>query len=65
MLNTGLLFKLGAVGLIVVVIEQILVGAKKNDIATIINFAAVIMIVGVIAGLMSTLFNNIKTLFSL
>lgn len=65
MLDTGLLFKLGAVGLIVVVIEQILIGAKKQDIATIINFVAVIMLVGVVAGLMSTLFNNIRTLFQI
>lgn len=65
MLDTSLLFKLGAVGLIVVVIEQILVGAKKQDIATIINFAAVIMIVGVVAKLMSNLFNTIKTIFQL
>jgi len=63
MLDTGLLFKFGAVGLIVVVTEQIMIGAKKNEIATIINFAAVIMIVGVVAGLMANLFNNIKTLF--
>ena len=65
MLDTSLLFKLGAVGLIVVVIEQILVGAKKQDIATIINFAAVIMIVGVVAKLMSNLFDTIKTIFQL
>ena len=65
MLDTSLLFKLGAVGLVVVVIEQILVGAKKQDIATIINFAAVIMIVGVVAGLMAKLFNNIRVLFQL
>lgn len=65
MLDTSLLFKLGATGLIVVVIEQILVGAKKQDIAIIINFAAVIMIVGVVAGLMSKLFNNIRVLFQL
>lgn len=65
MLDTSLLFKLGAVGLIVVVIEQILVGAKKQDIATIIDFAAVIMIVGVVAKLMSDLFNTIKTIFQL
>jgi len=65
MLDTGLLFKLGAVGLIVVVIEQILVGAKKQDIATIINFAAVIMLVGIVAKLMSGLFNTIRTLFQL
>lgn len=65
MLDIGLLFKLGGVGLVVVVIEQILVGAKKQDMATIINFAAILMLVGIIAGLMSTLFNNIKTLFQL
>jgi len=65
MLDTSLLFKLGAVGLIVVVIEQILVGAKKQDIATIINFAAVIMIVGIVAKLMSSLFSSIRVLFQL
>ncbi|MCB2309035.1 stage III sporulation protein AC [Clostridium estertheticum] len=65
MLDVGLLFKLGGVGLVVVVIEQILVGAKKQDMATIINFAAILMIVGIVAGLMSTLFNNIRSLFQL
>ncbi|WP_443662431.1 SpoIIIAC/SpoIIIAD family protein [Clostridium sp.] len=65
MLDVGLLFKLGGVGLVVVVIEQILVGAKKQDMATIINFAAILMIVGIVAGLMSTLFNNIRGLFQL
>jgi len=65
MLDMNLLFKLGGVGLVVVVIEQILVGAKKQDMATIINFAAILMIVGIVAGLMSGLFNNIKTLFQL
>ena len=65
MLDVGLLFKLGGVGLVVVVIEQILVGAKKQDMATIINFAAILMIVGIVAGLMSNLFNNIRALFQL
>jgi len=65
MLDVALLFKLGGVGLVVVVIEQILVGAKKQDMATIINFVAILMIVGVVAGLMSTLFNNVRSLFQL
>ena len=65
MLDVNLLFKLGGVGLVVVVIEQILVGAKKQDMATIINFAAILMIVGIVAGLMSNLFNNIRVLFQL
>lgn len=65
MLDASLLFKLGAVGLVVVVIEQILVGAKKQDIATIINFAAIIMLIGIVASLLARLFDSIKAIFQL
>lgn len=65
MFDVSLLFKIGAMGILLMVIEKILKGNGKDDIAVLANLAGIIIILVTIIGMISNLFNTVKTMFSL
>lgn len=65
MFDVSLLFKIGSMGILLMVIEKILKGNGKDDIAVLANLAGIIIILVTIIGMISNLFNTVKTMFSL
>lgn len=63
MLDINLLFKIGAFGILLFVLDYILSAAGKKDIATITNLAGIIIILMMVLNLISKLFNAVKTMF--
>lgn len=63
MLDVSLLFKIGAIGILIVIIDNVLKSAGKNDIAAITNLAGVVLILMMVINLISKLFTSVKTLF--
>ena len=63
MLDVSLLFKIGAIGILIVIIDNVLKSAGKSDIAAITNLAGVILILMMVINLISKLFTSVKTLF--
>ena len=59
MFDVSLLFKIGAMGILLMVIEKILKGNGKEEIAVLANLAGIIII------LISNLFDTVRTMFSL
>ena len=60
MFDVSLLFKIGAMGILLMVIEKILKGNGKEEIAVLANLAGIIIIL-----IISNLFDTVRTMFSL
>ena len=65
MLDIGILFKIGAMGVLIIVIDKVLKASGKDDIAVIINIAGIVIILITVIGLISDLFNTVRTMFML
>lgn len=65
MLDISILFKIGAMGVLLVVIDKVLKASGKDDIAVITNIAGIVIILITVIGLISDLFNTVKTMFML
>lgn len=63
--DVGVLFKIGAMGILLIVIEQLLKANGKNDIAVLANLAGIVIILITIIGMVSTLFDTVKTMFTM
>ena len=65
MFDVSLLFKIGAMGILLIVIEKILKGNGKEEIAVLANLAGIIIILITVIGMISNLFDTVRTMFSL
>lgn len=65
MLNVDILFKIGAMGILLIVLDKVLESSGKKDIAVITNIAGVVIILLTVIGLVANLFDTVKTMFML
>lgn len=65
MLDISILFKIGAMGVLLVVIDKVLKASGKEEIAVITNIAGIVIILITVIGLISNLFNTVRTMFML
>ena len=65
MFDVSLLFKIGAMGILLMVIEKILKGNGKEEIAVLANLAGIIIILITVIGMISNLFDTVRPMFSL
>lgn len=63
MLDVSIIFKIGSMGVLLIVIDKILKASGKDDIAVITNIAGIVIILITVIGLITDLFNTIKTMF--
>ena len=64
MFDVSLLFKIGAMGVLLMVIEKILKDNGKGEIAVLANLAEIVIILITVNGMISNLFNTVRTMFS-
>ncbi len=62
-MDLDLIFKLGGVGIMLVILDKVLSSSGKGEIATLINLTGIIIILTMVIGLISNLFNSVKTMF--
>jgi stage III sporulation protein AC len=65
MLDVGLLFKIGAFGIFLMILEKVLKASGKDEIAMITNLSGIIIILMMVIGLISKLFGSVRTMFTL
>lgn len=65
MLDVSLLFKIAAIGILIIVIDKILKSSGKDDIAVILDMAGIVIILMMVINLISKLFTAVKTMFQL
>lgn len=65
MLDMSIIFKIAAMGVLLIVIDKVLKASGKDDIAVITNIAGIVIILITVIGLISDLFNTVRTMFML
>ena len=65
MMEVSVLFKIGAIGILTIVISQLFQHQGKGDLATLTGLAGLIIVLALVLGMVSDLFIAIKTLFEL
>ena len=60
-----IIFKIAIVGVINAISNQLLKSAGKDDIATLITLATVVIVLFMLVGMIGELFDKVKSLFSL
>ena len=64
-MNVEIIFKIAAIGIVVAVICQILKKSDRDDIATLVGLAGLVIVLSMVISLISELFTSIKDMFAL
>ena len=64
-MDVTVLFKMAAVGIVVTVICQVLKKSDRDDIATLVSLAGLIIVLTLVISMISELFTSIKDIFGL
>lgn len=64
-MDIGIIFKIAVVGIIIAVITQVLKKSDRDDIATLVSLAGLIIVLSLIINMITELFENIKNIFYL
>ena len=64
-MGVEIIFKIAAIGLLISVICQILKKSDRDDIATLVALAGLVIVLTLVINMISDLFENIKNIFSL
>lgn len=64
-MDVSVLFRIGAIGVLTIVISQLFVHQGKGDLATLTNLAGLVIVLFIVLGLVSDLFSSVKSLFDL
>lgn len=60
-----IIFKIAAIGIIIAVISQILKKSDRDDIATLVALAGLIIVLTLVINMIGDLFTDIKNIFNL
>ena len=63
--SIDLVFKIAAIGILVAVLNQLLVRAGRDDMATMTTIAGLIIVLLMVINLVSDLFTSVKSIFGL
>ncbi|OGO78779.1 MAG: stage III sporulation protein AC [Clostridiales bacterium GWB2_37_7] len=64
-MDVNLIFKIAAIGIIVAVLHRVLTQSGRDDIAMMTTLAGTVVVLLMIIGLISKLFDTVRTMFQL
>ena len=64
-MGVDLIFKIAGIGIVVTVVCQILKKADRNDIATLVGLAGLVIVLSMVLSVVGELFESIKNIFLL
>ena len=64
-MDINIIFKIAAIGIAITVITQILKKSDRDDIATLVALAGLIIVLTLVINMVSQLFENIRNIFYL
>jgi len=64
-MNVEIIFKIAAIGILIAVITQVLKKTDRDDIATLVSVAGLIIVLTMVINMISELFETIKNIFYL
>ncbi|MDF2503320.1 MAG: spoIIIAC [Clostridium sp.] len=65
LLDVSLIFKIAAIGILIIIIDKILKASGKDDYAVMVNLAGIVIVLMMVISLISKLFDTVKTMFQL
>lgn len=63
MVDVGLIFKIAAVGILIAVLDKILTSLGRQEQATLVTLTGLVVVLMMVLGLISKLFDSVKTMF--
>lgn len=64
-MNVDIIFKIAAIGILITVITQVLKKSDRDDIATLVSLAGLIIVLTLVINMISELFETIRNIFYL
>jgi len=64
-MDIGVIFKIAAIGILITVICQILKKSDRDDIATLVGIAGLIIVLSLVVNMVGELFESLKSIFNL
>jgi len=64
-MQIDIIFKIAAIGIIITVITQVLKKSDRDDIATLVSLAGLVIVLTLVINMISELFETIKNMFYL
>ena len=64
-MDINIIFKIAAIGILITVICQILKKSDRDDIATLVSIAGLVIVLTLVINMISELFESIKDIFNL
>ncbi len=64
-MSIDIIFKIAAIGILITVITQVLKKSERDDIATLVSLAGLIIVLTLVINMVSELFETIKNIFYL
>ena len=64
-MGVEIIFKIASIGILVAVITQILKKSDRDDIATLVGIAGLVIVLSLVINMISELLLNVKNIFSL
>ncbi len=64
-MSVDLVFRIAAIGILVAVLNQLLSRAGRDDMATMVTIAGLVIVLFMVIGVISDLFDNVKRVFNL
>ena len=64
-MDINFVFKIGAIGILITVVSQILTRAGREDVATLATLAGLIVVLMMVLNMVSEFFESIRVMFNL
>lgn len=64
-MDVAIIFKIAAVGLITAIVNQLLKKSDKDEIATLVTLAGLVIVLIMIVNMIGQLFDTLKTVFGM
>lgn len=63
MVDVGLIFRIATVGILIAVLDKILTSLGKEEQATLVTLAGLVVVLMMVMNLINRLFDSVKTMF--
>lgn len=64
-MSVDIIFKIATIGVLITIINHVLKKSDRDDIATLVTLAGMIIVLTLVIGMVGDLFNTIKNMFYL
>ena len=64
-MSVDIVFKIAAIGILAAVLNQLLVRSGREDMATMVTIAALVIVLMMVVNIISGLFESVKLIFNL